>query len=394
MSQFPPASNFLPPPLPAVPAPIAPASLTEYQYHSQFSADKVGIIVNVGGVLTDPDAQTVMLSMWQVAPPGTEIQQPPTPLLGPLQTTRAEVGIYEYSFTSADTAQTGYFRLDWNFILSGATVTDSTFIEIGPPSPAYDALPENMRQIVEQVWIKFADSFDSPMGGPNLLTWYQSHFGRGRIAQLLVYAVQRINIAGQPVNAFSATGLNADGSRGSAFPLAGWEALVNSALTIEVIKHLMRSYVEDPDIQGNVQARVSRRDYMDRWGRMLELEQQDYKSMYDTFKIRQMFRATPRVLVAGGAYGNYSPVRPVGSVAARPQFWTRFYGVFLLMALSLVGFRVCGPASKTLPPTSGSTSTVQAVQTPVGLGCSPGRVLDTAKWSCSKFVGLPTSLLS
>jgi hypothetical protein len=47
--------------------------------------------------------------------------------------------------------------------------------------------------------------------------------------------------------------------------------------------------------------------------------------MYDTFKIRQMFQATPRVLVAGGAYANFSPVRMIGSVVARPQLWWRFY---------------------------------------------------------------------
>jgi hypothetical protein len=96
-------------------------------------------------------------------------------------------------------------------------------------------------------------------------------------------------------------------------------------LTVEVIKHLMRAYVEDPDIQGNVQARVNRRDYLDRWRTMLDIEEADFKRMYDTFKIRQMFTATPRVLVAGGAYANFSPVRMIGSVVARPQYWFRFY---------------------------------------------------------------------
>jgi hypothetical protein len=163
------------------------------------------------------------------------------------------------------------------------------------------------------------------MGGPNLLSWYQSHFGRGRVAQLLIQAIQHLNVSGQPVNWYTATGHNSDGTPGSAFPLRGWEGLVNSALTIEVTKHLMRAYVEDPDIQGNVQARMNRRDYLDRWERMLDIEERQFKREFDTFKIRQMFTATPRVLVAGGAYANFSPVRMVGSVVARPQFWWRFY---------------------------------------------------------------------
>jgi hypothetical protein len=155
--------------------------------------------------------------------------------------------------------------------------------------------------------------------------WYQTHFNRGRVAQLLNYAIQKINVAGQPVNWYTATGQNTDGTPGSIFPLRGWEGLINSALTVEVIKHLMRAYVEDPDIQGNVSARVNRRDYLDRWRTMLDIEETDFKRMYETFKIRQMFIATPRVLVAGGAYANFAPVRMVGSVVARPQLWWRFY---------------------------------------------------------------------
>jgi hypothetical protein len=282
-------------------------------------------VTNIGGVPTDPDNSSVTISMWPIAPPGTQVQQPPTPVFGPVATTREAQGVYQYTFTSANTGTAGYYRLDWQFSLNGVAITDSTYIEIGPPSPAYDALPESMRQIVEQVWIKFADGFDSPMGGPNLLMWYQSKFGRGRIAQLLVYAIQKLNVAGQPVNNYSATGRNSDGTPGMPFPLRGWEGLINSALTIEVIKHLMRAYVEDPDIQGNVQARMNRRDYLDRWRTMLDIEEPDFKRMYDTFKIRQMFQATPRVLVAGGAYANFSPVRMIGSVVARPQLWWRFY---------------------------------------------------------------------
>jgi hypothetical protein len=324
MSSFPPPSNFLPPPLPLTPV-SAPGDLTEYQYHSQFSADPVGIILNVGGNLTDPDDQAVTVSMWQVPTPGTEVQQLPAALFGPVATTRQAVGIYQYTFLSAQTSAPGYYRLDWQFSLNGAPVTDSTFIEIGPASPAYDSLPENMRQIVEDVTLKFWDGFDSPQGGPNLRMWYQSHFGRGRIAQLLIQTIQHLNVSGQPVNWYTATGRNSDGTAGSMFPLRGWEGLINSALTVEVIKHLMRAYVEDPDIQGAVQARVVRRDYLDRWERMLNIEERDFKRQYDTFKIRQMFIATPRVLVAGGAYANFSPIRMVGSVVARPAYFWRYY---------------------------------------------------------------------
>jgi hypothetical protein len=164
------------------------------------------------------------------------------------------------------------------------------------------------------------DGYDSPQGGPNLQMWYQTHFNRGRLAQLLRQAIQHLNVMGQPTTNYSS-----DGSTGALFPLPGWQGLVNSALTVEVLKHLMRAYVEDPEIQGAVQARMIRRDYMSRWASMLEVEEAEYKLQRDVWRIKMMFRMTPRVLVSGGAYGTYSPVRMIGNLAARPAMWWRFY---------------------------------------------------------------------
>ena len=167
------------------------------------------------------------------------------------------------------------------------------------------------------------DGFDSPYGGPNLQIWFQSKFGRGRIAQLLRQTIQHLNTVGQPIDTYTVDGVN-----GPEFPVTGmnnWSGLLNTSLTIEVYKQLMRAYVEDPDIQGDVKARLTRRDYLQRWGQMLEIEREEYKDALDNFKITQMFAGSPRVLVSGGVYGNFGPTRLAGNAAARPRYWSRWY---------------------------------------------------------------------
>jgi len=95
---------------------------------------------------------------------------------------------------------------------------------------------------------------------------------------------------------------------------------------VEMVKHLIRSYVEQPAlISSGAITRLDRRDYTQRWHEVLEEEQAELKSMLDTFKIRRMFGGAPKVLVSGGTYGRYAPTRIAGSVAARPRMWARWY---------------------------------------------------------------------
>lgn len=313
--------SFVPPPLPANPPYTPPANLSEFLYRSQFNMDPIGVVINIAGAPVDVDNQAMVVTAYQVPQPGTQlpVNQPPAAWTHPVP--RIAPGVYEYTLMASDSATVGYFRLDWGFTLNGTNETISSYYEFGPASPAYDVLNSGFRQIVEDVWAKFADGYDSPQGGPNLQMWYNTHFGRGRIAQLLKQAVQHLNVSGQPTNNYTVDST----SGGAMFPLPGWEGLVNSALTVEVLLHLMRSYAEDPDIQGAVQARMIRRDYMQRWASMLDVEQKIFKEQRDVWRLKQAFRMTPRVLVSGGAYGTYSPVRMIGNLAARPAMWWRFY---------------------------------------------------------------------
>lgn len=307
--------TVLPNPAPGNP----PANLEDYLYVSQQANDKVGIIINIGGTPTDPDGQVVIVSM-------TADATGSTPVFAGRSAVRDYTGAYSYTFLSADTATSGYYHLAWTYQLNGIPDTFLTPIQVGPYNPAYDQLDPSMKAIVDLVWAEFADGYDSAFGGPHLQSYFQSHFSRGRVAQLLQIAIMKINLGMQPVSRFALPPADPNTPpAGPSFP-AQWNGLLVLGLTIEVILHLMRSYAEEPLAENVAAARMTRRDYLERWGSILQTQQDEYEKMLETFKIRQMFgAASVRVLVSGGVFGVFGPTRMMGNAAARPRYWTRWY---------------------------------------------------------------------
>jgi len=226
-------------------------------------------------------------------------------------------GIYEFALTPSDTAEPGFYSVQFAATVNGVDQSKTFDIEVGQSAPAYDALPQPWKNIVESVWIRFADLFDSPYGGPNLQVYRQTHFNRNRIAQLMIPALQRLNSAASPHQTFA--------YGGDDFPFPAWGGLLAQSLYIEVIKHLRRSYVEQPDVQlaTNV-SRLDRKDYMDRWGTILDMETADFERDLSRFRMDMMGLGNFHVLVSGGVFGNFGPVAMpggYGQAAARGYFF-------------------------------------------------------------------------
>ena len=283
-------------------------TLSDRLWINQYDPAVLGMNVYVRGQIGDPDANLVQVTMLD--------EKTGVPVFTSRAATRADVGAYEIQLTSEETEVVGPFTLTWTYALSGTTESSEIAVQVGQFSPEYAALSDDMKGIVEQGWNRFEDLFDSPLGGPNLQVYAQSHFNRGRIAQLLRFAVGRLNTAAQPYQTYTL-----DGDGGAAFPIAAWGALLEQALYVEILKHLRRSYVEQPLLQGGEVTRHDRRDYMDRWSQVLQDEQTQLKEQLDVFKIRAMGLGRPAVLVSGGAYGRApSGVRYMGT-RGRPRFY-------------------------------------------------------------------------
>ena len=284
----------------------------ERQYVSRYGTDTLGLAINIAGAPADPDGNSVTL---------TFVREGEVPVTIFSRTaTRVGTGLYEVPLVSADTAEPGLYTLVWFFVTSGDDQEDRTYVEVGETAPAYDALSATMKEAVDAVWLRFADLFDSPGGGPNLQTYFQTHFTRQRMAQILRIGMGRLNTMAQPHQTYSVD------PGGLEFPFDKWGALLETVTYVEAIKHLRRSYVEQPLFAGSgAVTRLDRRDYLDRWGMILADEEAMLVKQMEVFKIAHMGFGSGRVLVSGGVYGRYGPTRIAGSVAARPRYWTRFY---------------------------------------------------------------------
>lgn len=289
--------------------------LDDRLFISRYATQQVGFTAVVNGQPADVDSDAVTCYMSN-ADTGVQIFQRSADHLG--------TGIYGVTLSGVDTAPVAPYDLLFNYRMNGIADMSVVPIQVGPAYPAYDSLNSDCRAIVERVWFRFADNFDSALGGPYLQTLLQTHFTRNRIAQLSRVAVDRLNTISQPHMTYTLDDPNAP------FPTAQWGGLLAQATYVEVIKHLIRSYVEQPQVNlSSAISRLDRRDYMPRWMDLLQIEQKDLNDMLETFKIENMGLGNSAVLVAGGAYGSqFGPTvsGPLGVAAARGYFPTRFYG--------------------------------------------------------------------
>lgn len=285
---------------------------TDRQYVSRYRAVTFGLQVMREGTPGDADG-AVTATVLVDDDSGTQLFSRAADHDGP--------GAYSVRLSSKETATPGPYVLVWDYQVQGSDEEWRVWLEVGKTSPAYDVLVDDMQAIIESCWNRFSDLFDFATEGPHLQAYVQANFGRNRLAQLLKIAVGRLNTMAQPFQTYTL-----DGDGGASFPVAQWGALLESALYVECLRHLMRSYVEQPDVQGGSGvSRLDRRDYMDRWGTVLQSEDEVLKDQLDTFKIAHMGLGQSRVLVSGGVYGRWGPSRVPLSVAARPRIMTRQY---------------------------------------------------------------------
>jgi hypothetical protein len=280
------------------------------EYISQYALDPLGLSIRKAGVASDADGD-VLITLTN--------ESTLVDVFTDVVCLNPAVGDYEIILSSEDTQTPGLYTVSFTYDLDAVAQIAEYYIEIGERAPAYDSLEPDMKAIVESVNHRFADLFDSQDGGANLETYYQSHFNRNRLGQLLAIAMGRLNTMAQPYQTYTLE----DG--GKAFPTDQWGPMLETALYIETLRHLIRSYVEQPMFMGANITRLDRRDYLQRWQSVLQDEESVFKAQLDTFKIAHMGLGRPRILVSGGVYGRYGPTRVAGSVAARPRYWTRFY---------------------------------------------------------------------
>lgn len=278
-------------------------------YLSQFSRDQFGLSIVQDGVPVDPDGNVVTANL---------VRESDSVTVAALPVTRLDTGLYEAEVSPAASEQTGLFHIAWLYEINGSPEPYRVYLEIGQANPDYDGLDPEYRQVVEDVWLRFADLYDSPDGSPHFTVYFQSKFSRGRVASIMRTGLRRIN---------GIAGANYTLSGNQKIPLGKYGSLLEQVTVVEVIKHIMRSYVEQPQVQGVNVANLDRRDYLQRWQTILQQEEGALEEMLDSLKIDRMgLVGSIGILVGGGAFGRgHSNASLPPSVAARGHFVSRYH---------------------------------------------------------------------
>ena len=143
--------------------------MSERRFVSLYSIETLGLQIRRAGVAASAD--DVVRATFQSVDdhPGTVFSR---------EATETEPGTYEVTLSSVETSSPGLYTVTWNYDLDGVSQIFVGYVEIGESSPEYDALDIGFKGIIESVYMRFADLFDSPSGGPHLQVYFQTRFGR------------------------------------------------------------------------------------------------------------------------------------------------------------------------------------------------------------------------
>lgn len=201
------------------------------------------------------------------------------------------------SIAFGDTFLPGQYLAQITFTLNDADLTRRStvlsFEVIDPLESTFDNPGDSpVEKTIDRAWMKLEDLFDSELGGPHLRDRTMATFSRDKMKLMLPDALYNINFYYQPQ-----TGYTEDD-----FPFESQQPLLAEAILIESIRHLMRSYVEQPQPVGaGTPTYFDRRDYLSRWQQILQIEEDRFYMWLDLFKRGLMGFGHTSILVGGYA---------------------------------------------------------------------------------------------
>lgn len=155
--------------------------------------------------------------------------------------------------------------------------------------PFEQVIPEDYMTVADEVWMRLEDIFSSEEGGPWLRDMTLAWFSKEKVPYFVKEALLLINytppITGLDIGFFVYVNPNLPLSGGAFDPNKNEDSFILvQATLIAVIKHLMRSYVEQPDQIGANIVRETMRDYLQRWQIVLKQEEEAFKSLLTLWK--------------------------------------------------------------------------------------------------------------
>lgn len=196
-----------------------------------------------------------------------------------------------------DTDQKGQYIAIAKFTLLDGVVRSSR-ADFEVVDPFEELTPSPTWVLADAAWGKLEDCFDGEDEGPWLREMTLNFFNQRKMENFIAEALFDINQQNPPtdiqIEAFAYT---ADGNTYAtpALPLAA------QGVFVAVLRHLIRSYVEQPNPVGAAIAWHDRRDYLQRWQSVYQLEWQQYLRMLALYKRQFLGLGHSKVLVSSKA---------------------------------------------------------------------------------------------
>ena len=187
----------------------------------------------------------------------------------------------------------------------------STRLDFTVIDPFAEVVPTQNEVIAANVWDLLEDCFDSELGGPWLRDMTLAFFDKKKIEQFIPYAMLEVNntppTTTLDLGMFVLVQYDVDGITPIGVKVQDSIPVIAMGTLIQVIRHLMRSYVEQPAPMGSEVAYEDRRDYLQRWQLILQDLEQEWQRMVLLWK-RQFYHFGKSALSihskAGRLYGS------------------------------------------------------------------------------------------
>lgn len=204
----------------------------------------------------------------------------------------------------SDTDLTGEYRVVATFIFDdGRKQSTTSDFQVDDPfqnpevldwevlteDEKYDAYE---RLVAEKTWDRFEDLFDSTDGGPWMRDMTMNVFGPQKIRDFIDEALFDINVYNPPTDFDIAKFAQPINNRTNTNM-----TLIVQGTMLAVIRHLMRVYTEQPLPTGGQITYEDRRDYLQRWGTIYQIEWNHYDHLVKMWKRQFLDLGKNKVLV-------------------------------------------------------------------------------------------------
>ena len=150
---------------------------------------------------------------------------------------------------------------------------------------------------VDMAWLKIEDCFDSEFGGPWLRDMTLRVFDKTKIRELAPTVMLQIN-SQMPFTDYT--------TESYAWTNADATALFGQGLFVETVRHLIRSYTEQPEVISSPVAFMDRKRYAEAWKMVLDIENPLWERWLTRYKLRS-YDLSHASLLLGSKAGRMLP---------------------------------------------------------------------------------------